>query len=171
MWCDWLQMMRSLLGNSTPLSWFRSTSVSLCSDRKSTMVTGLPKKEQLRFRYIMLSCYNGLGNHNNVLEIWLTFVSNIIIIKGFGYHLISHLFCFLLLVFASALDTTHYFSVNHHLILSFLLQAGLRSIEEEAAPELHRAISGDLIAEDEMERAMAGGEEGIYRVTSFILSY
>lgn len=45
-----------------------------------------------------------------------------------------------------------------------ILQAGLRSIEEEAAPELHRAISGDLIAEDEMERAMEGGEEGIYRV-------
>ncbi|KAF4072330.1 hypothetical protein AMELA_G00261950 [Ameiurus melas] len=45
------------------------------------------------------------------------------------------------------------------------IQAGLRSIEEEAAPELHRAISGDLIAEDEMDRAMAGGEEGIYRRT------
>uniref|UniRef100_A0A672P9U1 Voltage-dependent L-type calcium channel subunit alpha n=1 Tax=Sinocyclocheilus grahami TaxID=75366 RepID=A0A672P9U1_SINGR len=45
------------------------------------------------------------------------------------------------------------------------LQAGLRSIEEEAAPELHRAISGDLIAEDEMERAMEAGEEGIYRRT------
>ncbi|ROL49181.1 Dihydropyridine-sensitive L-type skeletal muscle calcium channel subunit alpha-1 [Anabarilius grahami] len=45
------------------------------------------------------------------------------------------------------------------------IKAGLRSIEEEAAPELHRAISGDLIAEDEMERAMEGGEEGIYRRT------
>ncbi|XP_057213026.1 calcium channel, voltage-dependent, L type, alpha 1S subunit, b [Triplophysa rosa] len=45
------------------------------------------------------------------------------------------------------------------------IQAGLRSIEEEAAPELHRAISGDLIAEDEIERAMEGGEEGIYRRT------
>uniref|UniRef100_A0A671PJU7 Voltage-dependent L-type calcium channel subunit alpha n=1 Tax=Sinocyclocheilus anshuiensis TaxID=1608454 RepID=A0A671PJU7_9TELE len=45
------------------------------------------------------------------------------------------------------------------------LQAGLRSIEEEAAPELHRAISGDLIAEDEMKRAMEAGEEGIYRRT------
>uniref|UniRef100_A0A673HP16 Voltage-dependent L-type calcium channel subunit alpha n=1 Tax=Sinocyclocheilus rhinocerous TaxID=307959 RepID=A0A673HP16_9TELE len=45
------------------------------------------------------------------------------------------------------------------------IKAGLRSIEEEAAPELHRAISGDLIAEDEMERAMEAGEEGIYRRT------
>uniref|UniRef100_A0AAY4D7J0 Voltage-dependent L-type calcium channel subunit alpha n=1 Tax=Denticeps clupeoides TaxID=299321 RepID=A0AAY4D7J0_9TELE len=45
------------------------------------------------------------------------------------------------------------------------IQAGLRSIEEEAAPELHRAISGDLIAEDEMERALESGEEGIYRRT------
>uniref|UniRef100_A0A672LRP0 Voltage-dependent L-type calcium channel subunit alpha n=1 Tax=Sinocyclocheilus grahami TaxID=75366 RepID=A0A672LRP0_SINGR len=45
------------------------------------------------------------------------------------------------------------------------LQAGLRSIEEEAAPELHRAISGDLIAEDEMERVLEAGEEGIYRRT------
>ncbi|XP_036435156.1 calcium channel, voltage-dependent, L type, alpha 1S subunit, b [Colossoma macropomum] len=45
------------------------------------------------------------------------------------------------------------------------IQAGLRTIEEEAAPELHRAISGDLIAEDEMERATEGGEEGIYRRT------
>lgn len=44
------------------------------------------------------------------------------------------------------------------------MEAGLRSIEEEAAPELHRAISGDLIAEDDMERAMESGEEGIYRV-------
>uniref|UniRef100_A0A672LTD7 Voltage-dependent L-type calcium channel subunit alpha n=1 Tax=Sinocyclocheilus grahami TaxID=75366 RepID=A0A672LTD7_SINGR len=45
------------------------------------------------------------------------------------------------------------------------IKAGLRSIEEEAAPELHRAISGDLIAEDEMERVLEAGEEGIYRRT------
>ncbi|XP_073723927.1 calcium channel, voltage-dependent, L type, alpha 1S subunit, b [Misgurnus anguillicaudatus] len=45
------------------------------------------------------------------------------------------------------------------------IKAGLRSIEEEAATELHRAISGDLIAEDEMDRAMEAGEEGIYRRT------
>ncbi|KAI1893156.1 hypothetical protein AGOR_G00141010 [Albula goreensis] len=44
------------------------------------------------------------------------------------------------------------------------IQAGLRSIEEEAAPELHRAISGDLMAEEEMDQAMEeGAEEGIYR--------
>ncbi|KFV48706.1 Voltage-dependent L-type calcium channel subunit alpha-1S, partial [Gavia stellata] len=45
------------------------------------------------------------------------------------------------------------------------IQAGLRSIEEEAAPEIHRAISGDLTAEEELERAMveAAVEEGIYR--------
>lgn len=49
----------------------------------------------------------------------------------------------------------------------FHYQAGLRSIEEEAAGDLHRAISGDLIAEDEMERAMEGGEEGIYRVSHY----
>lgn len=48
------------------------------------------------------------------------------------------------------------------------LQAGLRSIEEEAAPEIHRAISGDLTAEEELERAMveAAMEEGIYRVSA-----
>lgn len=48
------------------------------------------------------------------------------------------------------------------------LQAGLRSIEEEAAPEIRRAISGDLTAEEELERAMveAAMEEGIYRVSS-----
>uniref|UniRef100_A0A8C7HVW8 Voltage-dependent L-type calcium channel subunit alpha n=1 Tax=Oncorhynchus kisutch TaxID=8019 RepID=A0A8C7HVW8_ONCKI len=41
--------------------------------------------------------------------------------------------------------------------------AGLRSIEE-AAPQLHRAISGDLLNEEEMERAMEESlEEGIYR--------
>uniref|UniRef100_A0A8C3JW04 Voltage-dependent L-type calcium channel subunit alpha n=1 Tax=Calidris pygmaea TaxID=425635 RepID=A0A8C3JW04_9CHAR len=47
------------------------------------------------------------------------------------------------------------------------IQAGLRSIEEEAAPEIHRAISGDLTAEEELERAMveAAIEEGIYRRT------
>uniref|UniRef100_A0A8C3PMQ9 Voltage-dependent L-type calcium channel subunit alpha n=1 Tax=Calidris pygmaea TaxID=425635 RepID=A0A8C3PMQ9_9CHAR len=47
-------------------------------------------------------------------------------------------------------------------------QAGLRSIEEEAAPEIHRAISGDLTAEEELERAMveAAIEEGIYRVSA-----
>ncbi|XP_075470088.1 voltage-dependent L-type calcium channel subunit alpha-1S isoform X2 [Ascaphus truei] len=47
------------------------------------------------------------------------------------------------------------------------IQAGLRSVEEEAAPELHRAISGDLTAEEELERAMveAAIEEGIYRRT------
>ncbi|XP_003498938.3 voltage-dependent L-type calcium channel subunit alpha-1S isoform X1 [Cricetulus griseus] len=47
------------------------------------------------------------------------------------------------------------------------IQAGLRTIEEEAAPEIHRAISGDLTAEEELERAMveAAMEEGIFRRT------
>lgn len=46
-------------------------------------------------------------------------------------------------------------------------QAGLRNIEEEAAaPELHRTISGDLLNEEEMDRAMDdAAAEGIYRVT------
>uniref|UniRef100_A0A669R0R2 Voltage-dependent L-type calcium channel subunit alpha n=1 Tax=Phasianus colchicus TaxID=9054 RepID=A0A669R0R2_PHACC len=50
------------------------------------------------------------------------------------------------------------------------IQAGLRSIEEEAAPEIHRAISGDLTAEEELERAMveAAMEEGIYRVSTAV---
>ncbi|KAG2468021.1 voltage-dependent L-type calcium channel subunit alpha-1S-like isoform X1 [Polypterus senegalus] len=45
------------------------------------------------------------------------------------------------------------------------IQAGLRTIEEETGPELQRAISGDLTAEEELERAMeeAGMDEGIYR--------
>uniref|UniRef100_A0A8C6VBF8 Voltage-dependent L-type calcium channel subunit alpha n=1 Tax=Naja naja TaxID=35670 RepID=A0A8C6VBF8_NAJNA len=48
------------------------------------------------------------------------------------------------------------------------IQAGLRTIEEEAAPEIKRAISGDLTAEEELERAMveAAMEEGIYRVST-----
>ncbi|XP_074833425.1 voltage-dependent L-type calcium channel subunit alpha-1S [Carettochelys insculpta] len=48
-----------------------------------------------------------------------------------------------------------------------VIQAGLRSIEEEAVPEIRRAISGDLTAEEELERAMmeAAIEEGIYRRT------
>lgn len=56
----------------------------------------------------------------------------------------------------------------HPALPSCPLQAGLRSIEEEAAPEIHRAISGDLTAEEELERAMveAALEEGIYRVSS-----
>ncbi|XP_036299084.2 voltage-dependent L-type calcium channel subunit alpha-1S, partial [Pipistrellus kuhlii] len=47
------------------------------------------------------------------------------------------------------------------------IQAGLRTIEEEAAPEIRRAISGDLTAEEELERAMveAALEEGIFRRT------
>lgn len=46
-------------------------------------------------------------------------------------------------------------------------QAGLRTIEEEAAPEIRRTISGDLMAEEELERAMveAAMEEGIFRVS------
>ncbi|XP_043932539.1 voltage-dependent L-type calcium channel subunit alpha-1S isoform X2 [Protopterus annectens] len=45
------------------------------------------------------------------------------------------------------------------------IQAGLRSVADEVAPELHRAISGDLTAEEELERAMedAAVEEGIFR--------
>ena len=45
-------------------------------------------------------------------------------------------------------------------------QAGLRTIEEEAAPEIRRTVSGDLAAEEELERAMveAAMEEGIFRV-------
>nr|XP_057939489.1 dihydropyridine-sensitive L-type skeletal muscle calcium channel subunit alpha-1-like isoform X2 [Doryrhamphus excisus] len=46
------------------------------------------------------------------------------------------------------------------------IQAGLRSIEDEAAPEMHRAISGDLQNEEEMDRAMEdAGEELIYQRT------
>ncbi|XP_070624859.1 voltage-dependent L-type calcium channel subunit alpha-1S isoform X3 [Bos indicus] len=47
------------------------------------------------------------------------------------------------------------------------IQAGLRTIEEEAAPEIRRTISGDLMAEEELERAMveAAMEEGIFRRT------
>lgn len=48
------------------------------------------------------------------------------------------------------------------------IQAGLRTIEEEEGEgELHRAISGDLTPEEELERAMveAAIEEGIYRRT------
>uniref|UniRef100_A0A7N9AXJ4 Voltage-dependent L-type calcium channel subunit alpha n=1 Tax=Mastacembelus armatus TaxID=205130 RepID=A0A7N9AXJ4_9TELE len=46
------------------------------------------------------------------------------------------------------------------------IQAGLRTIEEEAAPEMHRAISGDLQNEEEMERAMEeAGEEHIFQRT------
>uniref|UniRef100_A0A8D0CRG4 Voltage-dependent L-type calcium channel subunit alpha n=1 Tax=Sander lucioperca TaxID=283035 RepID=A0A8D0CRG4_SANLU len=46
------------------------------------------------------------------------------------------------------------------------IQAGLRSIDEEVAPEMHRAISGDLQNEEEMDRAMEeAGEEGIYQRT------
>jgi hypothetical protein len=46
-----------------------------------------------------------------------------------------------------------------------IFQAGLRSIEEEEAPELQRAISGDLMNEEEMDRAMEdAAEEGIFRV-------
>uniref|UniRef100_A0AAR2LUV4 Voltage-dependent L-type calcium channel subunit alpha n=1 Tax=Pygocentrus nattereri TaxID=42514 RepID=A0AAR2LUV4_PYGNA len=48
--------------------------------------------------------------------------------------------------------------------LSLPLQAGLRSIEDEAAPELQRAISGDLLNEEEMDRAMdEAAEDAIYR--------
>uniref|UniRef100_A0A8C5M5R3 Voltage-dependent L-type calcium channel subunit alpha n=1 Tax=Leptobrachium leishanense TaxID=445787 RepID=A0A8C5M5R3_9ANUR len=47
------------------------------------------------------------------------------------------------------------------------IQAGLRTVEEEGEGDLHRAISGDLTAEEELERAMveAAIEEGIYRRT------
>ncbi|KAI5607630.1 calcium channel, voltage-dependent, L type, alpha 1S subunit, a isoform X1, partial [Silurus asotus] len=44
------------------------------------------------------------------------------------------------------------------------IQAGLRSIEEEAASELHRAISGNLMDDDEMDRVMdEADEDAIYR--------
>ncbi|XP_034552541.1 dihydropyridine-sensitive L-type skeletal muscle calcium channel subunit alpha-1-like [Notolabrus celidotus] len=44
------------------------------------------------------------------------------------------------------------------------IQAGLRGLDEEAAPEMHRAISGDLQNEEEMERAMEEAvEEAIYQ--------
>ncbi|XP_036133342.1 voltage-dependent L-type calcium channel subunit alpha-1S [Molossus molossus] len=47
------------------------------------------------------------------------------------------------------------------------IQAGLRTIEEEAAPAIRRTISGDLTAEEELERAMveAAMEDGIFRRT------
>lgn len=51
-----------------------------------------------------------------------------------------------------------------------VLQAGLRNIEEEAAPELHRAISGDLMTDDDVERGTdENNEEVIFRVKEFWL--
>lgn len=50
--------------------------------------------------------------------------------------------------------------------LTHCTQAGLRSIEEEAAPELQRAISGDLMDDEEMDRMMnEASEDTIYRVS------
>ncbi|XP_061544272.1 dihydropyridine-sensitive L-type skeletal muscle calcium channel subunit alpha-1-like isoform X4 [Phycodurus eques] len=43
------------------------------------------------------------------------------------------------------------------------IQAGLRNIDDEAAPELHRTISGDLLNEDEMDRATDEAVEEIFR--------
>ncbi|XP_010782718.1 calcium channel, voltage-dependent, L type, alpha 1S subunit, b [Notothenia coriiceps] len=44
------------------------------------------------------------------------------------------------------------------------IQAGLRSIDDEVAPEMHRAISGDLQNEEELDRAMGEAtEDGIYQ--------
>ncbi|KAL1020919.1 hypothetical protein UPYG_G00006400 [Umbra pygmaea] len=44
------------------------------------------------------------------------------------------------------------------------IQAGLRSIEEDAAPPLHRAVSGDLLNEEEMGISMEDAvEESIFR--------
>ncbi|KAF1391159.1 hypothetical protein PFLUV_G00039030 [Perca fluviatilis] len=43
------------------------------------------------------------------------------------------------------------------------IQAGLRNIEEEGVPELHRAISGDLVTEEEIDRAVDEAGESIYR--------
>lgn len=54
---------------------------------------------------------------------------------------------------------------SYHIFV-FVHQAGLRNIEEEAAPELHRAISGDLVTEEEVGRASdEAAVEGIFRVT------
>ncbi|XP_061901109.1 dihydropyridine-sensitive L-type skeletal muscle calcium channel subunit alpha-1-like [Entelurus aequoreus] len=43
------------------------------------------------------------------------------------------------------------------------IQAGLRNIEEEAATELHRTISGDLLNEDEIDRVTDDAVEEIFR--------
>lgn len=46
-------------------------------------------------------------------------------------------------------------------IFYFLLcQAGLRNIEGEPAPELRRAISGDLFSDDEFDQATDEAVEG-----------
>ncbi|KAM7402813.1 hypothetical protein PAMP_018024 [Pampus punctatissimus] len=52
------------------------------------------------------------------------------------------------------------------------IQAGLRNIEEETAPELHRAISGDLMTEEEMNRATdKSAVDGIFRRQGSIFGY
>ncbi|KAG7229540.1 hypothetical protein INR49_031964 [Caranx melampygus] len=43
------------------------------------------------------------------------------------------------------------------------IQAGLRNIEEEAAPELHRTISGDLMSDEELDRGDEAAAEVIFR--------
>lgn len=50
-------------------------------------------------------------------------------------------------------------------VLFVILQAGLRSIEDEVTAEMHRAISGDLQNDEDMDRAMQeAAEEHIYQV-------
>lgn len=54
---------------------------------------------------------------------------------------------------------------SHHIFFC-VNQAGLRNIEEDTAQELHRAISGDLVTEEEMGHATdEAAVEGIFRVT------
>uniref|UniRef100_A0A044PYG0 Voltage-dependent L-type calcium channel subunit alpha n=1 Tax=Xenopus tropicalis TaxID=8364 RepID=A0A044PYG0_XENTR len=48
----------------------------------------------------------------------------------------------------------------------YVFQAGLRTVEEEVEPEMQRAISGDLTAEEELERAMV--EAAIEEVLRYI---
>uniref|UniRef100_A0A3B4TTY0 Voltage-dependent L-type calcium channel subunit alpha n=1 Tax=Seriola dumerili TaxID=41447 RepID=A0A3B4TTY0_SERDU len=43
------------------------------------------------------------------------------------------------------------------------IQAGLRNIEEEAAPELHRTISGDLMSEEDLDQGDEAAADIIFR--------
>lgn len=69
---------------------------------------------------------------------------------------------------ACTLGLNEFLSCFIFLTMTFVCvhQAGLRNIEEEAAPELHRTISGDLMTEEEMVRATdEAAADGIFRVT------
>lgn len=158
-----------------PLSLSRIISGKWRRDRKSTTATGTPRRTPpARYKYVSIwtqavadlcqrtiirtpgSALTQRETWNESATVWTINELNKLLVLQAGLKTNNfNLQCLTAEVFKYLWTSFSFIIVPKTCgcVYFVLLQAGLRNIEAEAAPELHRAISGDLCSDDELDQA------------------